>query len=317
MEEREILKIKVLVAQFSEHLTMENYSPCTIWDYEKGLKDFLRYLQTEDVPELAAVTGETLYRYQLHVYQETYKGKRLSLLTQRGRLVAVRSFFRYLLRRGRVLSDPASGLELPKQKKGLPRGIMTAREINKILAQPDLDTPLGLRDRAMLETFYSTGMRTAELQNLTVHDADLGQGELRIEEGKGRRGRVVPLGEVAAHYVGEYLERGRPALGGALPEAGGRLFISRYGKKLESGAAVNLRIRAYLRQAGIVKHVTAHGFRHTCATHMLRGGASLRHIQALLGHRSLETTQLYTRVELGDLKREHRRTHPREQIRGT
>jgi integrase/recombinase XerD len=315
MDEREILRVKHLTAQWLEHLEMENYSPCTIRDYAKVLRDFSRYLQTEDVGELASVTGETMYRYQLHVYQETYKGKRLSLETQRGRLVAVRSFFRYLLRRGRVLSDPSSGLELPRQKKGLPRGIMTAREVNKILAQPDLDTPMGLRDRAMLETFYSTGARTSELQNLTVHDADLGRGELRIEEGKGRRGRVVPLGEVAAHYVGRYLERGRPTLAGVRPDAEGWLFLSRYGEKLESGG-VNLRIRAYLRQAGIVKRVTAHGFRHTCATHMLRGGAGIRHIQALLGHRSLETTQRYTRVEMGDLKREHRRTHPREQGRG-
>ena len=316
MDEREILKIERRVSQFEEHLAMENYSPLTILGYVKDLRFFLRYLQTLDVRDLTAVTGDSLYKYQLHVYQEKHKDKSLSLMTQRGRLVAVRSFFHYLLKRGRILTDPASGLELPRVKKRLPRGVMTVREVNKILAQPDVDTPLGLRDKALLEVLYTTGMRNGELRNLTLHDVDLESRELRINDGKGQKDRVVPLGEIAAHYVAQYLDRARPALVGKRPDAAARLFISRRGRPLDPLVVNDRIIRKYVHQAGITKHVTAHGFRHTCATHMLKGRANIRHIQALLGHKSLDTTQMYTHVEVGDLKREHRRTHPREQDRG-
>ena len=316
MTEEEIQKITLFMERFLEHITTERYSSLTVQGYRQHLNVFREFLRGQDEESLTSITGETLYRYQIHVYTSRWKGKPLSLNTQCGRLVAVRSFFRYLAKRGNILSDPAGGLELPRQKRGLPRGVMTRREVEKILKAPDMDKPLGLRDKAILEVLYSTGIRHAELINLTVPDVDLVERELCIRNGKGGRDRVVPLGELATSYVAQYIKKVRPALTAKRPESAPNLFLTRNGRPFLPCMTNTIVVQRYAREAGISKHITPHSFRHTCATHMLQGRASIRHIQALLGHKSLETTQIYTQVAIGDLKREHRRTHPREQAKG-
>jgi len=317
MKEESLTQLKLLLARFKEHLEMENYSPKTISDYLNQLQFFLRYLPTANVEELSQIDKETIHQYQLYLYNspatKTSAGKQsLSLETQYARLVPLKTFFRWLVKRGYFLYDPTTQLELPKRKKNLPKGIMTKREIYQLLSQPDADTILGLRDKAILELLYSTGIRNSELRSLTIYDADTSHGELRINQGKGRKDRIIPLGEIAAKYLETYLQVSRPLLVEQQKEKNQNLlFVSKNGRKITLANLLWL-IAKYTNQAKITKHITAHSFRHTCATHMLRGKSNLRYIQELLGHSSIATTQIYTRVEVSDLKREHKRCHPRE-----
>jgi integrase/recombinase XerD len=304
----------VRIARFLEDRETRGYSAKSLEQNQWGLDYLLDFLKTRDEADLNAITADTLHKYQLHLYTAAGKrGKPLSLASQMHSLVSVRVFFQWLTRRGRILADPSTGIQLPKQKQPLPRGVMTLREVEKILAMPDVDKPLGLRDRAMLEVLYSTGLRSMELRQLKLYDVNVAEGEVRVRDGKGGRDRVVPLGEVAAKYVDLYIKEARPKIL-RWREDPGTLFLGRGGRKLDGTSLNEHIIQRYARRAGIKKRVTPHGFRHTCATHLLKNHAGLRHIQALLGHKSLESTQIYTRVEVGDLKRELRRCHPRERV---
>ena len=237
----------------------------------------------------------------------------MSIATQAARLSVVRSFFRYLVKSDVLLYDPSAGLELPKRKGILPRSILSKQEVARLLAAPDATTPLGLRDRAMIEVLYSTGIRNAELRALQVYDLDLERGLLRVNEGKNAKDRVVPLGEVACTWLREYLGEARPRLLAGHRDAGGEptVFLSKNGKRLVP-LGVLYPLKKHARKAGIERVVTPHTLRHTFATHLLAGHADIRHIQAMLGHASVATTQIYTRVEVTDLKAVHRRCHPRE-----
>lgn len=311
MHEESLTQLKLLLAKFKEYMEMENFSPRTIGDYLNQLKFFIEYLQTTDLQEISQIDKETIQKYQLYLYSFQKEGKSLSLETQYARLVPVKSFFRYLVKTNYFLYDPTSEIELPKRKRNLPQGIMTRKEINHLLSQPDADSILGLRDKAILELLYSTGIRNSELRNLTIYDVDTVHNELRITQGKGRKDRVIPLGEIAGKYIEEYINISRPLiLEGKVPTQN-LLFVSKNGKKITVANLIWL-IKKYVKKARIKKHITAHSFRHTCATHMLRGKSNLRYIQELLGHSSIATTQIYTQVEVSDLKREHRRCHPRE-----
>jgi integrase/recombinase XerD len=224
----------------------------------------------------------------------------------------VRSFFRYLVKSDVLLYDPAASLELPKRKGILPRSVLSKKEMARLLAAPDATTPLGLRDRAMLEVLYSTGIRNAELRALQLYDLDLDRGLLRINDGKNAKDRVVPLGEVACAFLREYLAEARPKLLSVRGGAGeAKVFLSKNGRPLLP-LGVIVPIHKHAKAAGIERPVTPHTLRHTFATHLLAGRADIRHIQAMLGHTSVATTQIYTRVEVTDLKAVHHRCHPRE-----
>ena len=225
------------------------------------------------------------------------------------RIVSVKSFFRYLAKTNQVLYDPTADIELPKRKKNIPKDIMTKKEIMKILAQPNPDTAVGLRDKAILELLYSTGIRNQEIRQLTVYDADTTNNDVRINQGKGKKDRVVPLGEIAGNYIDEYINHSRPKL--LNNQDTNILFITLNGKAINHTNLIWM-VRKYAKKAKIEKHITPHSFRHTCATHLLKNRASLRHIQELLGHSSIETTQIYTRVDITDLKRAHKKYHTRE-----
>lgn len=309
MDETGLGRLQRLMAQFLEDrkaVGMRNTRNEGVWlDY------LVRFMGERVEGEITEVSGETLHQFQLRLYNQPGKrGAVLSLTTQKHVLVIVRQFFRWLVRQGQILADPSSGLVLPRQKKLLPRVVMTQREVERVLMQPNVDTPLGLRDRAMMELLYATGLRSAEIRSLKMYDVDREEGEVRVREGKGGKDRVVPLGEVAGVYVGEYLSEARPGLVHVDGDEG-YLFVSRNGKRLDGSALIRV-VKECATMAGIKKHVTPHTFRHTCATHLLKGRADIRHIQVLLGHNSLDTTQIYTRVEVGDLKRELKRCHPRE-----
>lgn len=271
---------------------------------------FLAYLDSVRIEHPADITLDVLKAYQTHLHEEPgAKGKRLSLSTQARHLAAVRSFCSFLCQRGLTLVDASRGLAMPRIARRLPSVILTTAEVMRFLNAIDTRSRHGIRDRAIFETLYSTGLRVGELAALTPADVDLDEGFVRVRKGKGGKARVVPLGDAAAHWIRRYLAAGRDQLSPAAP-----LFLTSRRYPMHR-ALLSTMVRAIARQAGLKKRVTCHTFRHTCATHMLRNRASLRHIQELLGHASPTTTQIYTHVEILDLKRVHQRCHPRSQRR--
>lgn len=305
-------KWPILKARYLEHLKVQNYSPRSIYSIQAQLKFFFEYLEQETkAQDLAELSHEDLTAYQTWLYfSETRCGpaRPLSLSTQIVRLSAVKGFFRHLFKQGTLFHDPAASLEEPRHHERLPRCILKEAQVLALLKAPDTKKPVGLRDRAILELLYATGIRNEELRNLRFQDVDRQGGKLHLK-GKGSKERIVPAGRIALAWLALYLEEVRPRfITGADP---GWVFLSNRGRKIVGGNLVDL-VRKYAGQAGLPLEVTPHALRHACATHLLRAGADIRTIQALLGHGSLATTQVYTHVEITDLKRVHQAFHPRE-----
>jgi integrase/recombinase XerD len=283
------------------------FSQRVIPDYLRHVRLFLAWMEER------GLTVNGLRAADLHAYQtvliSTRKtdGKPYSSGHHVNQLKALKHFCRFLYQRGYLLSDPASTLEYPRVENRLPRVIVTPDEARRIIEAPD-DTILGLRDRAVLETFYGTGIRAAELGNLTPHDVDTEERVLRVVLGKGKKDRVVPLTRAAATVIEAYLVRSRPRL--ARLKDPKWLFLGNWGGKLKN-SRLSVICRYWTTKAGVKKHVTCHTLRHSFATHLLKGRADIRHIQALLGHESLQSTERYTRVEITDLRKVVRRAHPR------
>jgi integrase/recombinase XerD len=221
--------------------------------------------------------------------------------------MALRGFFRWLARSNFILYNPASELVIPKLQKRLPRHVLSVEEAERVIAVPDTKTPLGVRDRAILETIYSTGVRRMELVGLKLYDLDRDRGTIMIREGKGRKQRVIPIGERALRWVDRYLAEVRPQL--VVTPDEGYLFLTHYGTAFEKSSLTEM-VRLFVKQAGIGKKGSVHLFRHTMATLMLEGGADVRYVQAMLGHSRLETTVIYTAVAVKKLKEVHTRSHP-------
>ncbi len=234
-------------------------------------------------------------------------GSPLAFSTQAQRLGAVRTFFEWLVRNNRILHDPAAGLELPRPGQRLPRAVLSVAEVERIMAVPDLETPLGLRDRAMLELLYATGVRRAELSNLAVFDLDVERRALMVREGKGRKDRMIPTGERAVVWCERYLAEARPELVGQ--SHNGFLFLTVTGQKIYT-ENLSRHVTSYIRRSGVAKPGSCHLFRHTMATLMLEGGADIRYVQQMLGHTDISSTQIYTRVSLRALEAVHSATHP-------
>lgn len=221
-------------------------------------------------------------------------------------LSGFRQYYRWRVREGGLPEDPTALIESPKLGRSLPKAI-SEEEVERLLQAPDTDTPLGLRDRAMLEVMYATGLRVSELTGLTLANINLGRGVVRVV-GKGGKERLVPLGDEAAGWVQAYLEQARPALmkAGSAPE----VFVTARRSGLTRQSFWHL-VRRHARSAGIEKPLSPHGLRHSFATHLLNHGADLRVVQLLLGHSDLSTTQIYTHVAREGLKRLHEKHHPR------
>jgi integrase/recombinase XerD len=219
----------------------------------------------------------------------------------------VKAFFQWLARENFILSNPASEMELPRVHRRLPQHILTAEEVERVLAQTALHGELGIRDRAILETFYSTGIRRSELAHLRLYDVDTRNGTLMVRQGKGQKDRMVPLGERAARWIDRYVEAVRPSL--VVEPDPGWLFVHEYGEPFAKSRLTDL-VKRYIERAGVEKPGACHLFRHTMATLMLDAGADIRHIQAILGHSQLSTTEIYTQVSIAKLKAVHALTHP-------
>lgn len=294
-----------LAKLFLDHLTMRGFAVRTIETYQGKLTRFFEYLAAKQ-KTIQQFTAGDLEEYRTALYYQEYRGKPLSLETQLLQLTVLRMFFKFLADQNLILINPAASLELPKTTRNPPRVILTAREARKILESINIKDPFGLRDRAILEVLYSTGIRVTELAKITLADIDFESGLLWVD-GKGGKERVVPIGEMACFYVKEYIKKAR-SKNPKYPN----LFLSRWFERPIDRGTIATICTDRAMQAGIKKKVTTHTWRHTCATLMLKGGADIRYVQELLGHASLKTTQIYTRVAIGDLKKVHARCHPRD-----
>jgi integrase/recombinase XerD len=300
--------MSVLISAFLERLKVKGYTARTVSTSEWHLGLFLLWCQDRSIKRPSDVTRPILQSYQRHLFYYRGRGDRaLSFRSQQMRLVAVKGFFRWLAKEGHLPANPAADLDMPKTPKRLPRDFLTVAEAEQVLAQPDLGTPFGLRDRAILEMLYATGIRRTELTRLSVYDVHLERGTLFVREGKGKKDRVIPLGERAGAWLGKYLADVRPSL--VIEPDHRTLFLTYLGQSFSPDCLSQL-VRGYIEASGVGKKGACHLFRHTMATLMLENGADVRFIQAMLGHASLESTQLYTQVSITKLREIHAATHP-------
>lgn len=277
-------------------------SPHTVKAYAEDLRQFVEFASVADVTNADAVETQLLRSYLLHLANIN-----LARASRARKTAALRSFFAFLARRGVIPRSPATGLRSPKTERRLPK-FLRDDEISALLSAPSTE-PLGLRDRALLETLYATGMRAGELVKLSVTDVDFDEGVIRVI-GKGDKERVTLLGREAVTVILRYLKAGRPTLVAQTGEDDGALFVNRFGKRL-SDRGVRKLFDKYCAQASAHLKITPHVLRHTFATHLLNNGADLRLVQELLGHASVATTQLYTHVTTERLQEVYKKAHPR------
>lgn len=293
---------------FLEWMGIRNYSPKTVDNRRSYLRYFVEWCQERGLHRPGEITKPILERYQRHLFHYRKRdGLPMTARSMHSRLVPIRAFFKWAARNNRVLYNPASEIDLPRLEKRLPKHILNAAEVETIMALPNLIDPLGLRDRAMLETFYSTGMRRSELAHLHVGDLDYERGTVMVRQGKGRKDRMIPIGDRALAWIRRYLDEVRPGL--VREPDKGTLFLTNLFEPFTPNRLTQL-VREYIDAADLGKRGSCHLLRHTCATLMLEGGADTRFIQQLLGHAELSTTQIYTQVSIQQLKQVHSATHP-------
>lgn len=292
------------VDEFLDYLAAEKgYSDNTLAAYRNDLGQFTQYLVNQtDAARWDEISKSQIVDYILHMKELEYASS-----TVARKVAAVKSFFHYLRDEGVIENDPTLSLESPKVKKHLPKAI-SEEDVERLLAEPTRsDSPKALRDSALLEVLYATGMRVTELVSLNVEDVDLEAGTVYCL-GKGDRERVVPIYDQAGLILGRYLNEGRPHL---LRDAGEKaLFLNHRGERL-TRQGLWLIIKHYVDAIGIESEVTPHTLRHSFATHMLHGGAKLRDVQKLLGHANISTTQVYTQVTRDHLREAYNEAHPR------
>lgn len=304
--------------EYLNSLAAKGYAQTTIYNQRKYLNQFLGYLMKQNITDLKAVTSYHIesYRYFLKTELRPRKGQLLSEGSYFNHLNAIRGFFKWLEATGRIFITPVAnqlGTRTPKTEQ-LPN-IITEEEVVKILESCPINTPIGLRDRAILEVIYSTGIRRQELANLNVTDYVSERRELMIRKGKGRKDRILPVGEYAGWFLEAYLKLIRPWQVRS-PEENALFLKNDTGTRLKTGNIGDL-VKKAVERSRIDKKVTPHTFRHSMATHLLRNGADLRHIQAILGHASLESTQVYTHLTVENLKQAIKKAHPHGKLRAT
>jgi integrase/recombinase XerD len=290
---------------FLEALKILRYAPSTLEHRRWWLNDFFGYLVEIGVADVREVT-----RTHIQEYQSRFMS-RCCVTTVQSCLSTLRHFFKHLEKTDTILVSPCAGLVLPKRADRLPKNILTPAEVRSILDAPNTQTPQGIRDKAILEMFYSTGLRLEEMSRLTLYDVDYRNGFVRVNKGKFGKDRVVPMGRKASDYVREYLEKVRSEWSKSNREERALWLSCRQPHRALKKQLIGVMARTYAKAAGLSRRVSPHVWRHTCATHMLNGGSNVAYVQRLLGHRSLATTQIYTRVAVADVRKTFRKAHPR------
>jgi len=305
------MKIRQLIPVYLKNLKVLGRSYYTVRGANYVLHRFARFLETENADHIEDLNADILAEYQQELYFTfTAKGKPLTLRTQAQTLSVIKGFTRFLKDKDYLVNDPADTIQLPKKPKRLPKVILSSNEVKQLLDAADMRTNRGYRNRIILEVLYDTAIRRDEVRNIRLVDLDLDAGYIRIR-GKGNKERVVPLSKRVCELIQNYILMVRSGfVNGRDP---GYLILNRWGCQMNAnGIWAVVKRCVYL--AGIKKNVTTHTFRHTCATHMLKNGAPTRHLQQMLGHESLESTQIYTHVTINDLKQIHAKYHPSETL---
>ena len=291
-----------LIAEFIGYLSNERgLALNTLESYGRDLRQYSEFLEQHGAGTLSDAARATVVAYLMHLQKQ---GKATATIARR--LAALRAFYQYLVREQHVDKDPTASLESPKLEKRLPK-VLTVKEVEQLLRQPDQASAPGLRDRAMLELLYATGSRVSELISLNLGDVSLDSGYMRCA-GKGAKERVVPVGSIAVKCLRDYLSQARGRLVSAPEERA--LFVNHHGRRLTRQGFWKI-VKKYARDAKIGKESTPHTLRHSFATHLLENGADLRSVQEMLGHADISTTQIYTHVTKGRLKDVYARAHPR------
>jgi integrase/recombinase XerD len=296
------------VLRYLEWLQVHNYAAPTVQNRQSYLGVFVAWCTERGLVTPREITKPILERYQRSLYtHRKANGEPLTFRAQHARLIPVRAFFKWCAKQNYLLYNPASELELPRLEQRLPKHVLTKTEVEQVLAQPDTSESMGLRDRAILEVFYSTGMRRSELMGLGLFDLDRERGTVMIRQGKGKKDRMIPIGERAIGWIDRYQTQVRPEL--VVERGNATLFLTQTGEAFTPDRLTQL-VRGYVNAANTGKSGSCHLLRHTMATLMLENGADIRYIQAMLGHAELSTTQIYTQVSIRKLKEIHSATHP-------
>lgn len=294
--------MKSLIDEFIHYLAVERgLADNTLDSYNRDLNQFLGFLEKERVKDLHEATRNIIMAYMLFLQK---RGRATATVSRH--LAALKSFYHFLLREKYIEKDPTANLESPKMEKKLPR-ILTVNEVEMLLTQPKGVEPAGMRDKAMLELLYATGIRVTELISLDTPHINLDMGYIRCF-GKGSKERIVPVGSFARKCVNEYLAKGRVKLVKNYSEQA--LFVNQHGRRLTRQGFWKI-IKKYARWAGIAKEITPHTLRHSFASHLLENGADLRSVQEMLGHADITTTQIYTHLTKGRLREVYAKSHPR------
>lgn len=303
------MKLKQAVAKYLKYLRTLGRSHYTIRGAKYGLADLMRFLETENVFHVEDLKLDIIKEYQEELaFRVTNRGKMLSVGSQSQLLGVMKGFTRFLRDNDYLVHDPGEKIKLPGKSRPLPKAILKEFEIKKLMNAPDMKTNNGYRNRVILELLYDTGIRRAELANIKLADIDIEGGYILIH-GKGNKERVVPACQRVCKLVRNYIIGIRPTF--LKGNDSKYLILNRWGDRMDVMGIWGV-VKRCVALAGIKKNVTTHTFRHTCATHMLKNGAPIRHVQELLGHESLDSTQIYTRVTINDLKKIHAQFHPSE-----
>lgn len=291
-----------LLDEYIYHLAVERgLAENTLLSYQFDLQGYLEFCRKYGLESLEQADKNVVMAY---LFQQQLEGRSPATIARR--LAAARSFYKYLVSEDIITKDPTADLEFPKLAQKLPR-VLTVEEVETLLSQPLLSQPAGIRDKAMLELLYATGIRVSELVALNLEHVSLDSGFIRCF-GKGAKERIVPVGDVAVRFLREYLVRGRSKL--TKPGVTPALFVNQHGRRLTRQGFWKI-IKKYALKAKIRKEITPHTFRHSFATHLLENGADLRSVQEMLGHADISTTQIYTHLTKQRMKEVYNRSHPR------
>jgi integrase/recombinase XerD len=299
---------------YLDWLRIKNFSKQTLKNKKHYIKKFLTWCLDQGITDPKDVSNEILRKYQRDMYDKGHEKSKepLSLGSKQNMISCVINFFSYLVKMNRILYNPGGDIILPTVPKSLPSNILTEEEVISILSQVDITNNIGIRDRAILETFHSTGIRNIEMSYIRLEDINLEEETVIIRHGKGNNQRMIPLGKIAAEWIDRYINEVRPLC--LKDTTSDYLFLTLWGTKL-SKISVHTIVKEYIKKAGITKVGSSILFRHTMATQMLENGADIRYIQQMLGHKRIKTTQIYTHISIGKLKEVHENTHPAKPIK--
>ena len=294
--------------KYNEAMRLRGYSESTLHRRESDIRRFIGWSDERSLNHPNQITKPILERYQRHLYyyRQERNNRPLSPTTQNHYLTSVRQFFKYLTQQNYLLYNPASELVIIKESVSLPV-VLSVDEVERLIKQPDTNTEKGVRDRAILELFYSTGLRRSELCNLTLHDLSLTRKTIMVRKGKGNKDRLIPVGSRALKWIEHYLDKVRDQLLTDIDNDA--LFLNDYGDVFRDNKLGD-KVKRFMVNSGLDVAGSCHLLRHAMATHMLENGAELRYIQAMLGHASVATTQIYTHVSIRQLQHVHDATHP-------